>query len=155
MSNLGSVFVQAAGAVEQETRHDLHSYGLTQLGPAGHTIAAASAGRSPGKDDMIARLNGGDIVTNLLYNPSAFMAQDRWRWREREIPIYNGQITVTHSACRYFNQNLPLFGPVDLDLFDSQRGVLFIIDCGFYLWILLLLTQWSFCKSVRLRMFCL
>ena len=38
------------------------SCGLTQLGPAGHTIAAASAGRSPGKDDMIARLNGGDIV---------------------------------------------------------------------------------------------
>ena len=71
---------------------------------------------------MIARLNGGDIATNFLHNPSAVMAQDRWGWRKREIPIYDGQITVTHSACRYFNQNLLCLG-LSIWISSSLSGV--------------------------------
>ena len=107
-------FVESAGAIGQVSLQECHADCLAQLRPASDTISALSARRSPRENDVISRLDCGDVGADLFDNASSFVSE------HGRLPLISA-LTVTLGAAGPPSETKRLwFGPT-----TATRG----IDC--------------------------
>src|SRR5712691_4739851 len=132
MSNFRSAFMESAGAVGQVALQQSHTDSLAELRPAGDTVAAFPAGRTPGKDHMVARFYGSDVATDFLHNASPFVAEyGRWR-RKGQGTVHHREVAMADATRGYLHQHLCAFRLIEVDLFDFHGSVVLVEYCGFH-----------------------
>jgi hypothetical protein len=103
-----------------------------QMWPSQQALRAVAAIDRRARDNMIARLEPGDLAADRLDDTGRLMAEDRRRLR-RQCAMQAMQIAMAHSARHGANQDLARTRLVDLHLFDGER----LFECtknrGFHL----------------------
>jgi hypothetical protein len=78
---------------------------------------------------MIPGLNIGYARTDGLDDTRPFVTKDRWH-RPRKRAINRVQIRVADARRHQSNRDLAGTWLAELDLFDDQRGINFVENCG-------------------------
>ena len=80
---------------------------------------------------MVSRLEISNGLANLLDNARGLVAEHRWCGMPIET-LDEMKIAVAHTGRDGFDQNFAIAWLVDIDLFDRERLIRAVEDCGFH-----------------------
>src|SRR4029077_4180866 len=105
-----------------------------------HALLAVSAENREASDHVIAGLQIRDLAADFLDDAGSLMPKHRGR-RPHVKSVDEVQVAVAYAARYCANDNFALLGFVDIDLFDCQRLIGSMENCGFHFTLLRILRM--------------
>ena len=120
MKNRLTLVGKTRGAIGHQPLALCGAYFLAQIGFAREAKLAFAALGGVERNDMIARLQAGDALTDLDHHARTLMPQHGWENALRVIATQGECIGMAHAGVADLDQYLALFGRGHVDLNDLQ-----------------------------------
>jgi hypothetical protein len=114
--------LEPAGAVEHGARHEVREVARADVAQTAPALGTLTAGDHPGADHMVAHLELGHSLADLLDDPGALVAGHQ-RQGHGDAPLEVAEVAMAIAGVEPLDQGLAGMGIVELQLLDAVGPV--------------------------------